>query len=178
MSKKFLRNFKASTITTRLDCKHQYGNFVVQHLYEHAPAARGGILRALLPQVSQLANHRTASHVVQRALTYSDERGQFDLVQALRQGRGETSLVNVATGRYGSFVIEQLAQLPGHLVAPIRATLEEELPTLVASAFGRRVAEAFEFEFEVPEEDLPLAHTSSTSENGELVGQPAAVTLQ
>ena len=145
--------------------KHQYGNFVVQRLYEHAPAARGSILRALLPQIAQLANHRTASHVVQRALTYSDEQGQFELVQALLQGRGEMSLVSVATGRYGSFVVEQLAQLPGQLVAPVRFALQEELPTLVASAFGRRVAEAFEFEFEVPD-------VSSTSENGDL-GQPA-----
>ncbi|CAE7885837.1 PUF3, partial [Symbiodinium microadriaticum] len=104
------------------------------------------------PQIPQLANHRTASHVIQRSLTYSDERGQAAVVQALLQGRDEASLINVALGRYGSFVIEQLAQLPPNLVAPVRRTLEAELPTLVSSAFGRRVAEAFEFDFEVPEE--------------------------
>jgi hypothetical protein len=99
-------------------------------------------------QVPSMATHRTASHVVQRALTYSDERGQamivqagmvevpsgwggwtstmvtmvawnmlhgwtnpvdcFDhaLPQALLHGHGENSLVKVATGRYGSFVVE------------------------------------------------------------------------
>lgn len=79
-----------------------------------------------------MATHRTASHVVQRALTYSDERGQARIVQAgssvlvscclngtvddddhscrwseaLLNGQGENSLVKVATGRYGSYVIE------------------------------------------------------------------------
>ena len=74
-----------------------------------------------------MATHRTASHVVQRALTYSDERGQAMIVQAgmgglnhhgdhgglkhalpqaLLHGHGENSLVKVATGRYGSFVVE------------------------------------------------------------------------
>lgn len=151
--------------------KHQYGNFVVQHLYEHAPAARAEILKALLGQIPQLANHRTASHVIQRSLTYSDERGQAAVVQALLQGRDEASLINVALGRYGSFVIEQLAQLPPNLVAPVRRTLEAELPTLVSSAFGRRVAEAFEFDFEVPEEfrqEDPSMQQSSTSESGDL----------
>jgi len=151
--------------------KHQYGNFVVQHLYEHAPAARADILKALLAQIPQLANHRTASHVIQRSLTYSDERGQAAVVQALLQGRDEASLVNVALGRYGSFVIEQLAQLPPNLVAPVRRTLEAELPTLVSSAFGRRVAEAFEFEFEVPEEfrqEDQSMQQSSMSESGDL----------
>jgi len=33
-------------------------------------------------QVPSMATHRTASHVVQRALTYSDERGQAMIVQA------------------------------------------------------------------------------------------------
>lgn len=33
-------------------------------------------------QVPAMATHRTASHVVQRALTYSDERGQARIVQA------------------------------------------------------------------------------------------------
>ena len=33
-------------------------------------------------QVPSMATHRTASHVVQRALTYSDDRGQAMIVQA------------------------------------------------------------------------------------------------
>lgn len=129
--------------------KHQYGNFVVQHLYEHAPNDRERILKKLLGQVPAMATHRTASHVVQRALTYSDERGQAMIVQALLNGQGENTLVKVATGRYGSFVVEQLNQLPSWSDV-VKNRLQAELLELVNSAFGRRVAETFEIE--VPEE--------------------------
>mmetsp|Transcript_26684 Transcript_26684/g.50137 ORF Transcript_26684/g.50137 Transcript_26684/m.50137 type:complete len:452 (+) Transcript_26684:37-1392(+) len=137
--------------------KHQYGNFVVQHLYEHTPAARHGILNEILHQVPQLALHRTASHVVQRALTYSDEDGQAAIVKALMAGQGDTSLTNVAQGRYGSFVIEQLAQLPERLTASVRQHLVAETKTIAPSAFGRRVLEAFEIE--LPEEFRNLPTT-------------------
>jgi len=129
--------------------KHQYGNFVVQHLYEHAPNEREKILNKILGQVPAMATHRTASHVVQRALTYSDERGQARIVQALLNGQGENSLVKVATGRYGSYVIEQLSQL-SQWSSMVRAELHAELQELAASAIGRRVAETFEIE--MPEE--------------------------
>eukprot|EP00438_Fugacium_kawagutii_P029843 Skav200969 [mRNA] locus=scaffold448:620475:622647:- [translate_table: standard] len=85
--------------------KHQYGNFVVQHLYEHATNEKDKILNKILDQVASMANHRTASHVVQKALTYSDEPGQAKIVQALLNGQAENSLVKNATGRYGSFVV-------------------------------------------------------------------------
>ena len=58
-----------------------------------------------------MAQHRTASHVVQRALTYSDDQGQGLIVQALIQSQGETSLLKVATGRYGSFVVVPRAEM-------------------------------------------------------------------
>lgn len=140
--------------------KHQYGNFVVQHLYEHAPNQRDKILSKILGQVPSMATHRTASHVVQRALTYSDERGQAMIVQALLHGHGENSLVKVATGRYGSFVVEQLGQLPNWDLI-VKARLEAELLELVSSAFGRRVAE--NFEIELPEEWRDSAASESST---------------
>ena len=33
--------------------KHQYGNFVVQHLYEHAPNEREKILKKIIGQVAK-----------------------------------------------------------------------------------------------------------------------------
>eukprot|EP00435_Cladocopium_sp_Y103_P062596 s1261_g24.t1 len=156
--------------------KHQYGNFVVQHLYEHAPNQRDKILSKILGQVPSMATHRTASHVVQRALTYSDERGQAMIVQAwwdggsnrvrhqdhlgaLLHGQGENSLVKVATGRYGSFV-EQLSQLVNWSLT-VKARLEAEQLELVSSAFGRRVAETFEIE--LPEEWREAAASESST---------------
>mmetsp|Transcript_617 Transcript_617/g.1278 ORF Transcript_617/g.1278 Transcript_617/m.1278 type:complete len:408 (+) Transcript_617:57-1280(+) len=124
--------------------KHQYGNFVVQHLYEHAPYAREAILAKILPQVSQLAMHRTASHVVQTALTYSEAEGRAKILQVLLAGEGEESLVKVAQGRYGSFVVEQLKQeLPPNAVACVERCLSADLEALIQVPFGRRVAETF-----------------------------------
>lgn len=133
---------------------------MVQHLYEHAPNQRDKILSKILGQVPSMATHRTASHVVQRALTYSDERGQAMIVQAVLHGHGENSLVKVATGRYGSFVVEQLGQLPNWDLI-VKARLEAELLELVSSAFGRRVAENFEIELPVEWRDSAASESST-----------------
>merc|ERR1711957_986134 len=61
--------------------RHPFANFVIQHLLEHgSPDCRARIVQSLLPYLPMLAVHRTASHVVQRTLDYSNDEARRVLV--------------------------------------------------------------------------------------------------
>merc|ERR1711997_682439 len=54
-------------LNSEMLCRHVYGNFIIQHIFEQgSPERRLSILKQLLPAIPYLAMHRTASHVVQR----------------------------------------------------------------------------------------------------------------
>lgn len=123
--------------------RHPFGNFVVQHLLEHTPECRSELLKCLLGNVSQLAMHRTASHVVQQAITCCLEDDQNLIVDALLAA-ASPSIAEVACGRYGSFVVDQLAGLGGQQVAGLKLRLQNNLQQLGTTQFGCRVAQTFE----------------------------------
>jgi len=122
--------------------RHQFANFVVQHLFEHSPSQRSALLHSFLDQVPQLAMHRVASHVVQKALSYSKQEDQQALIQTMLRAEGETALEQVALGRYGSYVVEQLADLPISAGA-VRQRLEAAWDEPGSSQFGIRVPKRF-----------------------------------
>eukprot|EP00930_Biecheleria_cincta_P054783 TRINITY_DN4118_c0_g1_i1.p1 TRINITY_DN4118_c0_g1~~TRINITY_DN4118_c0_g1_i1.p1 ORF type:complete len:454 (-),score=135.00 TRINITY_DN4118_c0_g1_i1:92-1453(-) len=122
--------------------RHQYANFVVQHLFEHSPSQRSALLSSFLKEVPQLAMHRHASHVVQRALSYSEKEDQHALIQTMLKAEGETTLEKVAVGRYGNYVVEQLAEtllFKGAVCQRIEAAKDE----LGHSELGARVLQKF-----------------------------------
>jgi len=132
-------------------CRHQYGNFVVQHLLEYGSLlCRHGILSRLLPDLPTLAMHRTASHVIQRALDFSDEESQAAIISTLLCAASPGSLVEVASSRYGSYVVEQLAtmKMQNHrgLIDEVARRLAENTSELCTTNFGKRVAEGFGLE--------------------------------
>jgi len=90
-------------------CRHQYANFVIQHLIEHSPDYRTQILDSMLEDLPIAAVCRYGSHVVQKLMDYSDEDRRPDIVAALLHGKSPNTLVEVASDRYGSYVVEQLA---------------------------------------------------------------------
>lgn len=125
-------------------CRHPYGNFVVSHLLEHGSSIRRvRILNQLLPTLPQLAMHRTASHVVQKAIDHSDEDGKRRLVERLLNAQSPNSLVDIACSRYGSFVVEDLANVNVGKEDMIRY-LESGVDRLNASQFGKKVMDCFE----------------------------------
>lgn len=132
--------------------RHPYGNFIVQHLFEHVPECRHDLLATILQQIPSLSMHRTASHVVQRALDYCDEDAQALIVQTFFASTSP-DLVEIASGRYGSYVAEQLIQLSEVLVQEVKTRLERSLDVLCQSQFGRRVAE--KFGLPVPDVEAP-----------------------
>jgi len=143
-------------------CRHPFGNFVVQHLLEHGSDERR---RAILAQVQHklpaLAMHRTASHFVQQLLDYGEAEVQQKVVQALVHGYGQQeTLATVAGSRYGSFVVEQLANLE-QFHNEVRDELIRSAPLFTPAhlKFARRVIDRFELRpefaaFEGAQEDL------------------------
>merc|ERR1712217_104700 len=134
-------------------CKHIYGNFVIQHLLEQGSLTRRqAILNHLLPVLPYLAMHRTASHVVQRALAHCDENLD-QLVNALLCGHSPNSFTEIARSHYGSFVIYQLVDLrlksPLHFNA-VQHTLATHVEEIAQTNFGRRLVEHFGFEVRGP----------------------------
>jgi len=151
-------------------CRHPYGNFVMQHIFEHGlPSWKDRIIkddtfRDMLPS---LAKHRTASHVIQRALDRGSSEIQEIIFAALLGATDENSLVNVSCTRYGSFVVEELVNFEVARVSVCEA-LGGELSRLAADPFGRRVLDRFfgngycntsgkESELSLPSE-LPARH--------------------
>jgi len=127
-------------------CRHPFGNFVMQHIFEHGGslAWQGQIVEQIVSVLPHLAKHRTASHVVQKALQFCDEAMQYKLVSALLNAEGEDSLVEVGCSRYGSFVVEELAgiQACSQRVCEI---LEAGLPRLAENQYGKRAIGKFGF---------------------------------
>merc|ERR1712070_588730 len=124
-------------------CRHPYGNFVVSHLLEHGSSIRRvRILDQLLPTLPQLAMHRTASHVVQKAIDHCDEDCKRRLVERLLHAQSPNSFVDIACSRYGSFVVEDLANINIGRDKMIE-NLGIGADSLNASQFGKKVIDCF-----------------------------------
>jgi len=110
-------------------CRHQYGNFLTKHILEHGtPERRAAIAGQLLPLISQLATHRTASHVVQQALQHCDQEDKLEIVQRLLETGKPLSLEQVAASRYGSYVVEEIKDcLPEKKLAEVTDRLRKAL---------------------------------------------------
>merc|ERR1712224_911932 len=126
--------------TESLAC-HPFGNFVIQHVLRYSSADRGArIAQRLLPRVSKLAGHPTASRVVQHALDHANEMTKRDLVGALLGAESPHSIEDLATSKYGSFVVEQLwTQCPNPEYLCWR--LAHAIEYLNSSEYGRLLAE-------------------------------------
>jgi len=126
--------------------RDDFGNYIVQAALEHASQSRQEGMRAqLLPGFASLAMHKDGSRVAERLLDYCSFEGQCVAIQALLQAEGESSLVEVACSRYGSYVIAQLAGLRQvHAeIHEIESILASNLQCLQESQHAERVIVAF-----------------------------------
>merc|ERR1711939_364307 len=117
-------------------CRHSFGNHVIRHILEHGTAEhRRKIAQALLRDPMGFASHRTASCVVEKALTYCDAKERGALLRVFL--RDVDSVVRLACGRYGSYVAKALASLPGEQGGESRSLLVQALPRLQDSKYGK-----------------------------------------
>merc|ERR1740129_2562145 len=94
--------------------RHQYGNFVVQHLLEHGSSLhRAKVVQCLLPFLPSLSMHRNACHVVQQALNHSSAQGQREMADALLWAEEPHTFAKLVSNRYGSYVAEELLNVFG-----------------------------------------------------------------
>merc|ERR550537_1364055 len=121
-------------------CRHPFGNYVVQHVLEYGTFnQRNAVVEALLQGgVMQLAMHRVASNVIERALVECTAEGRRALVEQLVAEPSAT--LTMASSRYGSFIAQRLLELPS---SPQRdevwQQLSEGLETLKASKHGKQL---------------------------------------
>lgn len=143
-------------------CRHPFGNYVVQHVLEYGTTTqRSGVVEALLQGgVMDLAMHRVASNVIERALVQCSAEGRRSLVGQLVTEPSAT--LAMACSRYGSFIAQRLLELPA---SPQRDEvwnqLSKGLETLKASKHGRQLVASI-----APEE----AETETGPENDQAEG--------
>jgi len=123
-------------------CRHQYGNFVIQHLLEHgSERRRSEVMEKLLDFAPQLAGHRTASHVVQRMLNYVSLDERQAIAHTLFAAPAPYTFEEMAAGRYGSYVAEELISLRMPWVTEeVKRRLELAPEELQKTPFFARVA--------------------------------------
>merc|ERR1712150_22569 len=87
--------------------KHPYGNFVVQHVLEHGTQEqRCLVVDALWPDVRRLARHKSASHVVEKALLFCCDDDREMLKKAISGDSDD--LARLSNSNYGSFVAKAM----------------------------------------------------------------------
>lgn len=111
-----------------------FGNFVIQKILEVAPECpKRLIVGAILPNLVEVAQNRGGSCVVEKALLYC--HGLPEIRQKL-VGELRKSAVAVASTKYGSFVVEKLADKDDD----IHKELLAGMPELKKTEFGLKVA--------------------------------------
>eukprot|EP00927_Polykrikos_kofoidii_P081491 TRINITY_DN7892_c0_g2_i1.p1 TRINITY_DN7892_c0_g2~~TRINITY_DN7892_c0_g2_i1.p1 ORF type:complete len:519 (+),score=75.54 TRINITY_DN7892_c0_g2_i1:77-1558(+) len=123
-------------------CRHPFGNLVVGHILEHGShVMKHKILEHLMPVLGMLSMHRTGSFVVQKAFRFCSEQVQESMVALLLDLPRPESLLDVATSRYGSFVVEQIiTESYAPSISAVRQYFLEHFLVLVQTTHGCRVA--------------------------------------
>merc|ERR1712118_346323 len=89
---------------------HPYGNYVVQHILEYAPAYRDQVALALIQSgVPLLAQHRVASNVIEKAFEHGGANNQIALAAAILSV--PNAIVDMACSRYGNFTVRRILEV-------------------------------------------------------------------
>lgn len=128
--------------------RHPWGNFVLQHALEHGEAYRSRIVEVLLPNFSTLPNDRVGSLVAQKVFDFVSTNDKALVLNAMLQAQGSNSIIETARHKFGSYVIEQLADLrQSHSEAEeIAKILARHSQTPSAPNIPKRVLDAFKLD--------------------------------
>jgi len=120
------------------------GSRVLQTLVEYGgPSCRELLLRQLLPQAGHLAMNPSGSHLIRKLLEQGDETGQLVAGALLEAVRSKAvQVVNIACSRCGSAVLQQMSSIEAPEVAELQTRLNEAVPFLEKSRYGRRLLPA------------------------------------
>lgn len=89
-------------------CRHNFGHHVIQSLLEHGDGRQQGIIvKALCQDILGYAAHRSASFLVERALSHCPTK---DVALLLTGLRSPSSIVRLAHSQFGCYVVRVLLQ--------------------------------------------------------------------
>jgi hypothetical protein len=125
-------------------CSHPYGNFVLQHMLEHAPPEHRRRLNQLLEQNVHVAETQCyVRAVLSKALAQAEGEELASLVRAILDRPGLLS--SMARTRHGhAGVAHILRSLSGPDAAEVALLLEAEKSVFKSTRFGRVVASRLE----------------------------------
>ncbi|CAJ1331630.1 unnamed protein product [Effrenium voratum] len=147
--------------------QHQFGRFVAQAILEHGcDSQRRSLAHALRHRIMDMAQHRNASHVIEKALIYCAPTERRALaIDLLQQGSTEESGIELlARTQYGGFVVKALLNLGNDIEIEARRQLmdlSQRCADLKASKETRFVERLLKELSYLPddEERLPMAET-------------------
>lgn len=126
--------------------QHQFGRFVAQAILEHGLDQQRHILaQALRTRVIDMAQHRKASHVIEKSLLYCSAIDRRALaLELLKQANSQedSGVETLARTQYGGFVVKALLNLGGDIEQEARRQLSElRLSDLKAASKETRFVE-------------------------------------
>lgn len=109
--------------------QHQFGRFVAQAILEHGlDQQRHTLALALRNRGMNMAQHRNASHVIEKALIYCSAIDRRALaIELLKEANPEedSGVATLARTQYGGFVVKALLNLGGDIEHEARRQLAE-----------------------------------------------------
>lgn len=112
-------------------CRHNFGHHVVQSILEHGDGKyKAQIAEVLLHDVLANASHRSASHVVESALSHCSDTDQLALLQRLSH---PSMVAELAQVRYGFYVARTVIQRPEVDVERLAQSIPEAIALLSCS---------------------------------------------
>jgi len=122
--------------------RHQFGHYVMQSVLEHGSQEHHKqLVAALCSDIRQSAQHRWASHVIEKALYYCKAGEQHDLAVSLGCF-DDDAMVSLALTRYGSFVLKALIRVPGEEGRVAWVHIQNARAQLDVNRYGQRVLES------------------------------------
>jgi len=121
-------------------CRHSFGHHVIQSIVEHGTSQhRESIIAVLFQDMFQLAGHRSASYVVEKALVFGCFSAQQSL--ALDLIGNVDHFLALAENQFGCRVIAAVLRISGGVSQMAQVLLKSSEERLQLSKYGRRILE-------------------------------------
>ncbi len=94
--------------------KDQYGNYVVQHVFEHGKEQyKEKIMKALRGSLVALSKQKFSSNVIEKCLQYSSDKDKEHLVQEMLGKEGDLNppLYDMMKDRYANYVVQKAVEM-------------------------------------------------------------------
>ncbi|XP_031388403.1 pumilio homolog 12-like isoform X2 [Punica granatum] len=117
--------------------QNQYGNYVIQYVLLHIPAARPDVLEQLKGHYVELSMQKYSSNVVEKCIEYADEESHCRIIKELITS---PELDRIMQDPYGNYVIQAaLKSSRGAVKAAIVEAIKPYIHVLRSSPYGKKV---------------------------------------